>query len=212
MFATVEVRWFYPGTVPTDVMSWYRSRTGRSEEHEARTDFYFRSADGEDLGIKLREGRVEIKQRQRRWGVVQFGGDVAGQVEGWSKWSFELAQAEEALADIASSAEHWVTVSKARRQHSFVLTPERNVASVSKDVTPQTACVVELASIRVAGTEWWSLAFEAHGEDAELYQYLITVAEYTFASGASPRLPEKDSFGYPRFLQLVRGRSSDAFR
>jgi hypothetical protein len=205
VFATVEVRWFRPGAVPADVLSWYLSRTGQSGEQESRTDFYFRSRDGEGLGVKLREGRIEIKQRQRRWGVVPFGGDVAGQVEGWMKWSFELARAEEVLANIASGAEHWVSVSKERKQRAFALTPDRKVTHVSEGKTPQTACVVELASVRVAGTEWWSLAFEAYGETADMDQYLIAVAEHTFASGVTPRLNAEESFGYPKLLQVVRG-------
>ncbi|MGD8968471.1 MAG: hypothetical protein PVI07_13255, partial [Anaerolineae bacterium] len=67
------------------------------QRHPAREDHYLRLSDTYALGIKLRQGRIEAKQRVRRPGVVRFHERVTGIVEHWRKWSFQLAEPSRAL-------------------------------------------------------------------------------------------------------------------
>ena len=114
MWPTVEVRWFYPGQVPASLPAWFRQAGGEAEEQPCRGDQYLRLENTEALGIKLREGRIEIKKRQRRLGLVRFHERVAGQVEAWRKWSFALMGAG-ALVPASS----WIEVEKERTLLQF---------------------------------------------------------------------------------------------
>ena len=97
MFPSVEARWFYDGTIPPRVLRWFREYQGSLEGPAHRVDYYLRLADGDSLGIKVREGRLEIKQRHRTYGMVEFHERATGLVEHWRKWSFQLAQASDWL-------------------------------------------------------------------------------------------------------------------
>ncbi|MFN2285080.1 MAG: hypothetical protein ACK2UQ_11710, partial [Anaerolineae bacterium] len=72
MFPTVETRWFYPGIIPSDVLAWYHYGERAPEAQPTRIDYYLRLSDHGDLGIKLREGRIEIKQRAKQYGAQQL--------------------------------------------------------------------------------------------------------------------------------------------
>lgn len=63
MYPTAEVRWFHRGKVPLDVMAWFLRLHGEPEEPGHRVDYYLRLSDADALGIKLRDGRIEIKTR-----------------------------------------------------------------------------------------------------------------------------------------------------
>ena len=111
MFFTEEIRWFFSGTTPKSVTAWYEAQVCAASDQPPRTDFYLRLDDDDSLGIKLREGRIEVKQRKEAGGLVQLSEKVVGQVEAWRKWSFDLAETEESVAE----ATQWVGVWKARR-------------------------------------------------------------------------------------------------
>ena len=68
MFATAEVRWFYEGAVSPEVLEWFEQGELTPEEQPYRVDYYLRLSDRDSLGIKLREGRIEVKQRHRQHG------------------------------------------------------------------------------------------------------------------------------------------------
>jgi len=62
----LEIRWFFEGPLPSTVESWFHSQALEQFLIPAQklTDVYLRSRDY-NLGLKLREGRFEIKWRRR---------------------------------------------------------------------------------------------------------------------------------------------------
>jgi hypothetical protein len=60
MFPTTEVRWFTQGVIPSEVLRWFHEERKAFEEQPLRVDYYLRIVEGESLGVKLREGRLEI--------------------------------------------------------------------------------------------------------------------------------------------------------
>ena len=200
MWPTVEVRWFYPGQVPGQLVAWFRQVVGEPEEQLGRVDHYLRLESTEALGIKMREGRIEIKQRQQRLGLVRFQVGIAGQVEAWRKWSFGLAWAG-AFAPPSS----WIAVEKKRTLHRVQIGGEGLIVPLPAGSYEAVGCGLELTRIGVGGAIWWSLGLESFGPEATLRDSLMAVAGHLFASGTVPQLEAAVSCGYPRWLQRAAG-------
>jgi hypothetical protein len=201
MFPTVEVRWFYRGNVPPAVTAWFERGRRRPEAPLGRTDHYLRLADGDALGIKLREGRIEVKQRCRQVGVISFGEWIAGRVEGWRKWSFLLAEAGD-LKRLAAPAAAWIAVQKRRRLYRYEVRGDR-VVSLPPGLYPVQGGHAELTDVRAAGQEWWTLGIEAFGEEATLEACFHMIAAHVLTGDGTPVLDAKRSCGYPGWLELV---------
>jgi hypothetical protein len=200
MYPTMEVRWFYRGRIPAEVVAWY-SRIGPSpEEQPGRMDHYLRLADNDSLGIKLREGRLEIKQRTGRPEVVDFHPRVSGVVERWRKWSFPLAENETALTGPEST---WVAVEKRRRLRRYRVTGDKQVQAAPGEAKLVGGCELELTRLKAVDQQWWSLCFEAFGDEANLEAYLRLSVQHVVRKTEPPALDIKDSRSYPAWLEAI---------
>lgn len=202
MFQTIEIRWFCEGTIPPQVLEWFRRGEQNSEEQPHRTDYYFHPTEGDSLGIKLREGRIEIKQRHRQNGAVHLYEGVAGTVEHWRKWSFELVRTHHSLSNIVVPDVSWIGVKKKRRLRRYRLADDGKIVAVATSERPGQECALELTQINVEGREWWTVGFETFGSKAAVQEKLLLVAQQVFAV-APPTLAAKDSYGYPKWLGIV---------
>ena len=205
MFPSMEVRWFYQGTVPAEVAEWFQSGTGRAEAQAPRVDYYLDLQEMDGLGIKLREGKVEVKRRQRQYGIRCFCEQAAGLVEHWRKWSFELSMGEGALSDSLRPASSWMAVRKERQLRKYRVEEDDHLVPVPAEAYPERGCSVELSSLCVEGQDWWSLCFEAFGDESSLRQTLLLVVEEVLACEGVPfPLDANASYGYPRWLVALR--------
>jgi len=201
MFPTVEVRWFYSGTILPQVLEWFRERQGQPEEPAYRVDYYLHFPDGDSLGIKLREGKLEIKRRHRQYGVVEFHERAAGLVEYWRKWSFELMQASVRFGDGMAPDSSWIGVSKQRWLCRYRITVDGTIVPMGASGYPEQGCHLELTSIKAKGREGWTWGFEAFGEETALRENLVLVATQIFAALDPPIvLDVGHSYSYPAWL------------
>lgn len=205
MHKTYELRWFYPGSIPEDIQNWFEQHCliHPQQPPEERSDFYLYSPECQFLGIKLREGRLDVKWRTMNLGVVSFGEFVEGKVEKWGKWlccdpTQESFQPSQVLANPL-----WVSVQKVRYSQIYQVTPEFSLQPVSTSEDIDNGCGVELTHLVIQNNAWWSLAFEAFGEDAHLMNNLHVTASWVFNTYGSAKLLAADSFAYPSWLALV---------
>lgn len=203
MYPTLEVRWFLTGLTPAAVREWFSGLDGPFEDQPFRTDHYLRLPDAGDLGIKWREGRLELKQRQGTRGLMTFNGVAAGKVEHWRKWSFELAEAGQDLAEMLRPAEAWTAVSKARRLRRYRPGDGDEMVPVALGEFPAAGVEVELSAVQVGEAHWWSVAFESFGRESDLETGLLSTIELVLEQGEPPALPGSQSCGYPAWLQEV---------
>jgi hypothetical protein len=203
VFPTAEVRWFHRGAAPPEIVTWFGQGEREPEAQPARTDSYLRLSDNDALGIKLREGRFEVKRRQQDGEIVRWGDRVAGRVELWRKWSFALAASPGSLDTLLASSRTWLEIHKARSLRKYQVTPDREVQAVPATQFPAQGCGLELTAITVEGDHWWSLAFEAFGDEDRLREWLFLVIEHVLAQAPTPILQPQHSFGYPGWLQEV---------
>lgn len=207
METTLEVRWFGPDRVP-DVLTLRFDDLGAPGPTE-RTDTYLALIGNDTLGVKLRDGGTafEIKLRLAGFGHPSLPSTPAGNVERWQKWSFPITDAACQARALGLPVGSLVDVEKRRRLLTYRLDSDGSVAEA--DERAGDGCSVEITALIVQSGEWWSLGFEAFGDEDRLADALTATAEAFFAG--APVLGEvlagDASCGYPGWLQTVAVKS-----
>ena len=204
MYLTLEVRWFYPGPLPAQLVTWLERRGCLPPLQPPRQDHYLRLEGSPALGIKLREGNVEIKKRLDDPGEAEVGPGAVGRMARWRKWSFPLAPGTAPGAgspeDLLVPGSAWLAVEKERRLQRYRLAGGLQAAAVPLEAPIEVGCEFELADLRAGGREWWTACFEAFGPESELERALLAVAAKVLGPGWPVRLEWERSSGYPAWL------------
>lgn len=184
MLTSLEIRWFCAGKLPQAISSWFKQDElgGQLQSSEEREDVYLYTPGCEHLGIKLRQGRLEVKWRQAELGIVRFGERVEGKLEKWGKWLCEDPSQESFKPENVTGQKSWVSVEKVRSQRLY------------------DSCAIELTQLRLKGNDWWSLGFETFGADASKMDQLQTTASLVFQTYSDSQLQAQDSYAYPKWL------------
>lgn len=204
----LEIRWFFRGSTPPSVESWFQSRMSFQFRvlAEKCQDVYLRNRD-DGLGLKLRGGSFEIKWRQRYEEFVGAGGRVKGQLEDWTKWSWTApagavaSQIEDSIRYDAHSP--WIEVAKERLRLKYVFDENRFTLAGLDDWVDR-GCAIELTRLRVHDQSWWTLALDIFGSGGEVTMILYHRAETLFTDYPGPELTLVQSYGYPQWLTSVR--------
>ncbi|HEY9664671.1 MAG TPA: hypothetical protein V6C65_40025 [Allocoleopsis sp.] len=196
---SLEVRWFLPVAFPDEVRQWFDCEQPTLTEAEQREDWYLLLADHRDVGIKLRQGKLEIKHRIGDRGVKKIVKGVKGRIEQWQKWSFSLAAEENALAHLPAEAGFWLAVQKSRWLKTYQV-QQGAIAGVTPEAKPEQGCQIEMAEIVVQGQVWHSLGFEAFGQANTLEPTLMQGLELVFNEMNGVSLKAKQSLSYPQWL------------
>ncbi len=203
MIFTVEVRWFARGKIPSNMSLWFEKVPGNSEPQPTRSDSYLMLPDNDSLGVKLREGRLELKQRQKKLGRFTWQDRVNGQVESWIKWGFPLASGAQSLQPASPALWKWAVVSKTRVLKHFQAEVSGLVTAVSPATFLTTGCHLELARVSIQDQIWWTIGLEAFGaaDFQKLAGLLDQVAELVFVGEMELGLETAVSCSYPQWLQ-----------
>ena len=191
---TLEVRWFFRGGLPAEVEDWYLSAVGEAQSQPARIDAYLPLPDDDTLGVKLREGGLEVKRRVKDHGLVQFSPEVVGKLEHWQKWQFA---AEKRFSD---SPHDWIEVWKQRWLRVCDCDADAVRVIEPGEVFPSQGCSWELTQVRVGNARWWSMGFEAFGADEGLDRLLTLTAQGLLSTAAPIKFMAEHSKSYPAWL------------
>ncbi len=203
MYDTAELRWFHEGRAPAGVVAWFSAGGREPTVQPVRVDHYLHLVDSQHLGVKVREGRLEVKHRRGNSHAVHLGPCVSGLIEQWRKWSIPLAANPDAVPPRRRATVSWIEVVKERALCRYWLAGDRRIVATSTDWYPDEGCDVELTVLRVRGRAWWTLALEAYGPCDSVCENLLSVAELIFDASEPPALHAADSYAYPRWLELV---------
>ena len=200
MIATVEVRWFSSGRPPSEIGDWFASLSGPQAHQPVRTDYYLKMPGEESLGIKIRDGRIEIKQQESTFSLVLFQRGVVGKVAGWRKWQFELGDPAGNIPAASDGPTCWIPVLKIRHLRRL----RRNALGLFEPASPETliphGCDLELTQVKSEETRGWTLAIEAYGPETGLYENLCQAAGIFFEFPYPGTLHEGSSLSYPAWL------------
>ncbi|MGI9601371.1 MAG: hypothetical protein ACR2QE_05780 [Acidimicrobiales bacterium] len=189
---TTEVRWFFPGSIPPEVLSWFVG-SGMVQE---RYDTYLLEG-RDDIGVKRRFGHtLELKVRRLRGGLIELDGGLAGSLEVWRKWS-----PAEGLVELGEKG-IWVDVHKVVVKRRFSETGSEVAFSPDVPATG-TGCDVEVASVSVGDRQGWTLAFASFGPPSVRQDALRAAWRTVVATAACPVPLEPSAgqaMGYPEWL------------
>ena len=202
-YPTLEVRWFRQGAVPGGVLEWFLQCDPEPERGLARTDHYLPIPHSAAVGIKLRDGNLEIKRLHRELGLVHVHAGVSGVLEEWHKWRFPVGEDDATDPGGERPASPWIAVAKERLSRRYEVTDSGQVARMAPLQVGGTGGNLELTDVGALGQHWWTVSIEAFGPEASLGQAFSLVCERVFARGGPPGLDSANSYGYPRFLEEI---------
>ncbi|MGC9397933.1 MAG: hypothetical protein ACP5HM_02220 [Anaerolineae bacterium] len=198
-YPTTEVRWFFEGTVPPQVEAWFQALNSDAAGGGRRTDYYLRLPNEETLGVKWREDRIEIKRRVGDVEVVSFAPQITGAVGRWRKWSFALSESEATGA--LQTSKDWVAIAKVRRLYTYAV-DDKGIPRLASGFALPRGCELELTRIQALGQRWWTLGFEAFGDETSQPEALRQTVAHTLQGTESFILPLTASADYPRWLSV----------
>lgn len=205
MVHSAEIRWFIPGPLPGDVRDWFGAGQGLTPE-KARDDAYLFFPGCDTVGVKLREGKLEVKAVVSPPRPLHLGDGVNGRTDQWVKWSLG-SEGLKALEDDLRQSGRWVEVRKERYLRKFSADGETPVEVPARE-KPDRGCNAELTCIRVDGDpgEWFSIGFEAFGPAGGVGKTLDDTLRLFFGRhGGVPglRLTGRESMSYPVWLATL---------
>jgi hypothetical protein len=203
VYPTTEVRWFLAENIPRRAEQWFRDVGEPNHLLESRVDRYLRLPNDNALGIKLRENRLEIKARSATYGNVIISSSVAGRLEGWLKWSFQLADDDAQAITFGGTDPSWVSVNKERMLKRFLVRDQGAAIPVPVDDSGPKTCALELTATAALGQTWWSLAFEASGDDVQSRDRLVFTARQIFATPHPFTFVAGESLSFPQSLRKI---------
>lgn len=198
---SAEIRWFIKGNIPDSIFDWFIGLNNNYINQPERTDHYLQLKSDDTLGIKLREGRVEIKQRTHHIGNISPGKNIIGNAEKWIKWSFELDQAKNILAEDLLNKK-WLAVKKKRTLVNYGIT-EENIVSQKEPISYKNGCIKELTSINLNNEDWWSFGLESYGEENRQKDNLVLISHLILNDKSNIHFALSDSLSYPGLFKQL---------
>lgn len=210
MLRSAEIRWFILGALPDEVLSWFKSAQILDSEG-VQVHEYLLFPDCQSVGVKLREGRFEIKAILAASQPLSLDLGIRGRTDEWIKWSF-ASEGLQAIDPALHQAGRWLKVYKERFLRRFSADRGSLVEVTAKrGCLPGVGCNIELTRIEVEVNPrfWFSLGFEAFGPSAVSAKILLDATHLFFQEhGRVPgiSLGERDSLSYPSWLAKVAKR------
>jgi len=204
MVHSAEVRWFIPTTLPERVQDWFKDGQPSPELEDSRVDEYLLFPDCDSVGVKLREGKLEIKAMLCAPRPISMGAGINGRTDQWVKWSFKSEGLRDLNLGLHQSGK-WVKVRKERCLRKF--SADANIVEVpaKQKPFPIAGCNVELTRIEVEEDPrfWFSLGFESFGPSGSTSKILDDTLRLFFKKrGLMPGVPLNGlaSLSYPAWL------------
>lgn len=181
-FASIETRWFFDrdsARYPV-LRRWFetctpfpRAANVSAPEWKGRAggepDVYLLMPGCIDMGIKWREGTLQIKGRVEDLGTCRFGARHEGRVQRWIKWTCEdVPAAYRSL--FTAGAEHGLETAAVHKTRALRMISLDSVEP--EEVTPgvilQRGIGFEMTDLERDGKQCCSIAFEAFPDDAAM--------------------------------------------
>lgn len=206
LIISAETRWFHHGQLPDRVREWFCEGDDLIRE-QPRTDRYLNLGGCTTVGVKLREGRFEIKARRAAPRALSLFATVNGLADGWVKWSSaspELGTSAESVSD--REPQEWLPVRKERWLRWLDIGAGDQAPGVNEP--PVFGCTAELTEVTLGEIPWWTFALEAMGDASRVDPLLVTAGQLYLKSHPVPLpLDEMNAASYPVWL----ARNRDAF-
>ncbi|MCL6259907.1 hypothetical protein M3O96_12455 [Aquiflexum sp. TKW24L] len=223
LFQSAEIRWFLPPTLEWEVaLEWFMGDdykktdpiadnisgkifSNNIKREELRTDEYLIIPHCTSVGVKKRQGKLEVKA-QIGTPEKYIHNSISGEINYWFKWSFQPSESNISIMkeDLNLSGE-WFKIFKVR--YLLKLSKVKNdIIEISPEEWPESGCQVELTQIWREGDlqKWTSFGFEAFGGSFQNMKENLTESILFFLSTrkkTSLILQTDNSVSYPEWIQ-----------
>jgi len=193
IFKSSEIRWW---STDKDILWEFYEKLpekGGGNREPDRTDYYLES-DTNNTGIKIREGKHELKVKRAKDEELDFG-----IMEYWIKWS--TSEERNILNTVDNQLlEDWISVKKKRFKKTYKII-NQNEKECIKEGFPAEGCGAEFTEIQIKGLEKsiYTVGFEAFSSSNRQRENLLNLIDQLNLDFSCFR--KKDSYGYPEFLQ-----------
>jgi hypothetical protein len=210
MISSQEVRWFLEGGVDQHpaLRRWVEEGasdpkwTGRLG---GKPDAYLIVPGATDMGIKWREGQLQIKGLECSLGTQKFTGPFDGKVERWIKWGYEGKSVEDAFAPwfkLSNAGPRIVEVHKTRCLRKVRMNPFTPIPiEVDSKTLIDRGGALEVTDLRVGAQAFTSVAFEAFPNDSGMHGDFTVFVNAFLGKLSGVNLTESNSMSYPAWLQ-----------
>ena len=196
-----EIRWFYNHKFE-EIKDWWDSNNLPCNDEGVRLDYYIFLPNLDNVGIKNREGRLEVKWRipnsQKRFEAPKLD----GLIEEWIKWGWSDSkpQINDPLFDFLSEYPKgpMIKIIKRRLSRKFRLISKDKFELVDWIDLSESGFSVELTEIILGGTKWWSVGFETLGNKITIEIFKNKIKEMSSEFPFEFKL--ENSFGYPKWI------------
>ena len=219
-FASIEVRWFlvgnpsehagvrrwfeeyapFPRAVDLGPVEW-RSRAG------GQPDAYLLLPGQSDMGIKWREGTLQVKGLVAEAGLQRFCNRHEGRIQRWIKWTYsDLPPAYRGLFE--SQGEKGVRIAEVGKRRALRMLRfdgDDATLEVSTGTWFERGLGFEMTELEFAGDRYASVAFEAFPSDEWTNPEFVAVVERFLDGLSGYELRAVDSLSYPAWLSHVSG-------
>lgn len=203
LLVSLELRWFFDGQLPVGLDKWFSDLLpgGLVSPVDKRDDIYLFQPSVEHIGIKLRDGRLEIKWRELARPYKGPHG-AAGQVERWLKWNWADSEGPgpDDIASFGVPRGPWIGIAKERRQRKYGWEKDKWIP-VPASGTFEQGVVVEITALKMNGRPYSTVLVETFAPNLEAQQQLLdTAVEYLWQDFPKPLPGTESSYGYPHWL------------
>lgn len=196
MFRSKEIRWFFKEE-NAQISNWFKERGLFFHSTRPRTDYYYVLVNSIDVGLKLREGKIEYKHKLNEIEDELLHRNAQGNFENWVKWSFNVEKGDVVQEIILgrNSPGSWIKVYKERVGVKVYNNKNKKSLFVNLGEHLDDGCQVEYTRIIVNGQEWHTFGLEYFGSkivepDTNLLDSLLGDTE----------LGKQDAMSYPEFF------------
>jgi hypothetical protein len=200
MFSTIELRWFYPGELPSEIHQWFTELDPLPKDPDRRADIYLQPVTT-DVGVKLRQGNLELKYRQSDLGSLQIGDYPIGKVELWSKWLCTDSTPDRLTPARIADRDGWLKVEKVRYQRLYRVAFDDRGCHLTPIPTPEDgAAAIEVTQLKLVERVSWTIACEYLGDNLPLDREFKLLVAALLNTCPLPSVGTPISCGYPEWL------------
>ena len=212
MVSSQEVRWFLEGGVDRhpELRRWVEDGSADPKwigRLGGKPDAYLIIPGSADMGIKWREGQLQIKGLESSMGTQKFDGSHEGKVERWIKWSYEGKTIEDAFGhwfNTTKGAPKIVEVHKTRCLRKVRISPFAPKPIEVDAKTPiDRGGALEVTDLRVGAQAFTSVAFEAFPTDSGMHNDFTVFVNGFLEKLSGVKLTDANSMSYPAWLQSL---------
>lgn len=196
---TAEIRWFKKGKIPQVLLDWIQSNEGIYEDQSPRTDVYLIIDSVPTIGIKVREGRMEIKKKLST--VESFSIEaISGYPETWIKWSSKTADDVKEDYPLLQDKDQWIQIQKKRTLRKFEVSASGQLLPFPETFYPEVGIAIEVSDLEVNDQSWWTFALECFGPQDRVLADLKTVIPTLLTNFPPIELTKDLSMAYPEWI------------